>query len=372
MSHPWWRKPAKPTYLKTLSLPFSRRSMEFETSRSMLQCDLKNSETNSKKMSTAHKTSLTELGSAQGNSIACSLGRALNQVGDRWVLMIIHSAFLRNTRFSDIRRATGMARSLLIKRLQRMEACGIIERRLYDEKRQRYDYLLTAQGRDLFDTAMMIVRWERHWHDTPDVITLNIRHIPCEKLFTPQFSCSACGEEVATGEVELHAGPGASDEFTSSKDVRRSSITTPDISGADALLGWAGVILGDRWTPAIICSPLFGLTRFNDIQRFWRIAPNILTDRLMRMVKLEVMNLVPDDEGSAHLHYKLTKKGRDFFPILLTLMSWGDRWLSEPTGPPFYPVHKRCGQRFTPTVRCDQCQGEVALGEVILEPVAQA
>lgn len=113
-----------------------------------------------------HSSPLTA-DNAQGSNIACSLGETLALIGDRWVLMILHSAFTGNTRFSDIQRATAMSRSLLTRRLKRMESLGLLSKRLYDEQRNRYDYILTEKGADLADTAMMIVRWEQRWYPGP-------------------------------------------------------------------------------------------------------------------------------------------------------------------------------------------------------------
>ena len=55
-----------------------------------------------------------------------SARRALDILGDRWTLMILHLAFKRVRRFDDFRARIGIARSLLTDRLRRMEVAGMI------------------------------------------------------------------------------------------------------------------------------------------------------------------------------------------------------------------------------------------------------
>lgn len=69
-----------------------------------------------------------------------SARRALDLLGDRWTLMILHLAFKGVRRFDDFRAQIGVARSLLTDRLRRMEASGIIRRERYQERPPREEY----------------------------------------------------------------------------------------------------------------------------------------------------------------------------------------------------------------------------------------
>jgi hypothetical protein len=49
----------------------------------------------------------------------------------------------------------------------------------------------------------------------------------------------------------------------------------------------------------------------------------------------------------------------DVYPIVLTMMKWGDRWLASGSGPPMLLHHRRCGHRLDPVVVCDRCDEEL-------------
>src|SRR5688500_7862894 len=70
----------------------------------------------------------------------CSVARTLELVGERWTLLILRDAFLGVRRFDDFQRSLGIARNVLNTRLQRLCDCGLLERRLYQERPERYEY----------------------------------------------------------------------------------------------------------------------------------------------------------------------------------------------------------------------------------------
>ena len=281
--------------------------------------------------------------------------------------MLIYSLLMGARRFSEIQKATGMARSLLSNRLKRMQQYALIERRLYDEKLKRYEYILIEKGIDLFATAMMIVRWEKRWHYSPDVPMLHLRHTDCGQAFTPEMACIACNDVINPNDIIFTAGPGDGFDTVTDHKARRSTASPADLDRVDTALGRSMLILGDRWTPALITSEFFGLHRFNAIQEFWNIAPNILSDRLSRLWDLGILDQKIYQKNPPRYEYHLTEKGKDLYPTLLTLMHWGDRWFSKTHGVPHYMTHAACGAKFIQTIRCDQCKGPINYYNVTLD-----
>ena len=82
-------------------------------------------------------------------SETCSIARALSAIGDRWSLLILREAFLRTRRFADFQRHLGAARNLVADRLGKLVESGILERRQYQDRPARFEYILTRKGRDL-------------------------------------------------------------------------------------------------------------------------------------------------------------------------------------------------------------------------------
>ena len=92
-------------------------------------------------------------------------------------------------------------------------------------------------------------------------------------------------------------------------------------------------IVGDRWTILILRDVFRGLHRYDEFRRDLDIPRAVLADRLRRLVDGGVLaKRVYQDRPVRH-EYRLTEMGRELSPILVGLMQWGDRWLSE-DGPP--------------------------------------
>ena len=90
----------------------------------------------------------------------CALARALDQVGERWTLLIIRELFSRESRYADLREALpGIATNLLADRLRQLQADGIVE--AYDAPRpvRATVYRLTARGRELAPALRALVAW---------------------------------------------------------------------------------------------------------------------------------------------------------------------------------------------------------------------
>ncbi|WP_107655447.1 winged helix-turn-helix transcriptional regulator [Nocardia suismassiliense] len=91
----------------------------------------------------------------------CSMARALDLVGDRWILLIVRELLTQGPcRFSDLRRGLpGIASNLLADRLRDMESTGLIAR--HDEPPPVAATLisLTDRGRDLGGVVRELTRW---------------------------------------------------------------------------------------------------------------------------------------------------------------------------------------------------------------------
>ena len=206
---------------------------------------------------------------------ANSATRALNILGDRWTLMILYLAFQRVMRFDEFQSRIGLARSLLIDRLRRLQAVGIFTKVLYQERPARAEYHLSEMGLDLYSVALMIIRWEKRWFYDRANPAHSLKH-SCGKAFTPQFRCGHCGEIVSAREVYILEGPGAGFEPSPPPRAQRRSIVPPaGLNQGNPMLDRAFQVLGDRWTSHVIASAFLGRRRFNDFQSALGVAPNV-------------------------------------------------------------------------------------------------
>jgi DNA-binding HxlR family transcriptional regulator len=143
-------------------------------------------------------------------NISCSIARSLDIVGARWTPLILRDLFVGMTRFEDIRRDLGIAPNVLAARLENLDQHGIVERRQYQTAPDRYEYLLTAKGLDLYPVIATLLAWGDKWladPQGPPVITV---HSDCRHPTIAKTVCARCGGELNAANTSAVAGPGAS------------------------------------------------------------------------------------------------------------------------------------------------------------------
>jgi DNA-binding HxlR family transcriptional regulator len=120
-------------------------------------------------------------------------------------------------------------------------------------------------------------------------------------------------------------------------DVRRKTFARMNCSIAHAL-----ELVGEWWTMLILREAFLGTRRFHDFQANLGIARNILSARLKKLVTRGILEQVAG-VGGRRLEYRLTDKGRDFFPVLMALMQWGDRWVAGSDRAPVRVIDRSSG-----------------------------
>jgi len=139
----------------------------------------------------------------------CSVARALEVIGERWTLLILRDAFMGVRRFDDFQRSLGIARNVLNTRLQRLVEAGLLERRRYQERPERFEYRLTERGIDLWPAIVALMQWgDRHLAGDAGPPVL-ITHRDCGGRIDDRRTCEACGAQVSAREVTPVPGPGA-------------------------------------------------------------------------------------------------------------------------------------------------------------------
>jgi DNA-binding HxlR family transcriptional regulator len=127
-------------------------------------------------------------------------------------------------------------------------------------------------------------------------------------------------------------------------------------------------VLGERWTLLVLRESFRRVRRFEDFQRNLGIARNVLTDRLARLVDEGILRRERYQDRPARFEYRLTDKGRALWPVMMTLMQWGDRYYAEADGPPMIVRHRDCGGAVTTHLTCAKCGTELGPRDVTAEP----
>lgn len=286
----------------------------------------------------------------------CSVWRALEVVGDTSTLLILEASWLGARRFDDFRTRTGLLKALLSNRLKRLVSLGLLEKRLYCESPPRHEYIMTKKGGDLYWVSLMLLRWEKLWGNREGKIEVELTHKTCGNEFTPAPVCNHCREEIHAYDVDWREGPGVG--WMTPVYSRRRQLRDQDAQPT-SLLDEAAKLMGDRWASLILRSVFTGLNRYDEIRGDTAIATNILSERLSWLIERGVLKQKQYSKNPPRFEYHLTRKGMDYYPALLFLLQWGDKYFVSPEGPPLILIHKLCGQDLKPVVACSECKEDI-------------
>ena len=142
----------------------------------------------------------------------CSVAQCLEVVGEWWSLLIIRDVFLGVTRFDQFQERLGISRNILQQRLNHLVEADVLKKVPYSEHPPRYDYRLTAQGRDLWPVLTAMRQWGDRYA-APDGPPLHVVHKACGRVSHAVMTCSRCGERLTGRDVRAVPGPGDLDDL---------------------------------------------------------------------------------------------------------------------------------------------------------------
>lgn len=114
-------------------------------------------------------------------------------------------------------------------------------------------------------------------------------------------------------------------------------------------------VIGDRWTLLILRDCFLRVRRFDDFHTRLGIGRPILADRLSKLVDAFVLTKVAYQNHPPRYEYRLTPKGLDLYPVVMSIVHWGDVHMSGKKGRPLLHHHVRCNHQFDPLMVCSEC-----------------
>jgi DNA-binding HxlR family transcriptional regulator len=93
----------------------------------------------------------------------CPIARTADLIGDWWTPMVMREAFLGRRRFDEFQHALSLSRGVLAQRLARLVDVGLLERRPYQARPPRHEYVLTDKGRAFYPVLAAMWRWGSDW-----------------------------------------------------------------------------------------------------------------------------------------------------------------------------------------------------------------
>lgn len=117
-------------------------------------------------------------------------------------------------------------------------------------------------------------------------------------------------------------------------------------------------IIGDRWTMLVLRDAFSGIRRFEHFQNSLELTRHVLADRLKKLEREGILKRVKYQERPDRYEYRLTEKGFDLYPIVVSILKWGDKYTAEDEIP-VELEHRNCGGAADPRYVCGTCGEEL-------------
>ena len=142
--------------------------------------------------------------------MACPIARSLERVGEWWSILIIRDALHGFTRFDEFQKNLGIAPNMLARRLSALVDAGLLERRRYRERPPRYEYILTATGRDFRPVIVAMFAWGNR-HFAPEGASVLLIDRKSRAKVDPVLVDRRSGKPLDERDYVFAAGPAASE-----------------------------------------------------------------------------------------------------------------------------------------------------------------
>jgi DNA-binding HxlR family transcriptional regulator len=141
--------------------------------------------------------------------ITCSIARTLEVVGERWTLLVVRNSLTGMTRFEHFQQSLGIAPNVLADRLARLTDAGVLAHRKYQDRPERFEYVLTDKGRALWPVLAAMIAWGDSYYPPPAGSPKLLLHDGCGGRIAAELICTSCAAAVAPDAVTAVDGPGA-------------------------------------------------------------------------------------------------------------------------------------------------------------------
>ena len=151
----------------------------------------------------------------------CPVARSLERVGEWWSILILRDAFYGMTRFDEFQRSLGVAPTILTRRLKALVEAGLLERRPYQTRPVRHEYVLTERGRDFRPVILNLIAWGNR-HFAPEGTSVDMEDARTGSAVDPGFVERGTERPVPLRSIRIKAGP-AADSVLRERIARRKT-----------------------------------------------------------------------------------------------------------------------------------------------------
>lgn len=108
-------------------------------------------------------------------------------------------------------------------------------------------------------------------------------------------------------------------------------------------------VVGDRWTGLILRNAFHGMQTFDAFLDHLKVSPSVLSNRLQRLVDDGILKKQKARHDGRSFDYRLTEAGVDLYPVVVSMMDWGDKWRPSDKGTRLHLLERETGQPIAGT-----------------------
>lgn len=156
-------------------------------------------------------------------NMQCPIARSLERVGEWWSILILRDCFHGLRRFDEFEKSLGIAPNMLTKRLNGLVEAGLLERRQYNDRPPRFEYVLTERGRDFRPVLQALLTWGNK-HFAPEGASVLIVNQETGQIAEPVMVDGISGRPLSDPVFRSAPGP-AADERTRQRHTGRIGLS---------------------------------------------------------------------------------------------------------------------------------------------------
>jgi DNA-binding HxlR family transcriptional regulator len=155
----------------------------------------------------------------------CAIARSLGRVGEWWSILILRDAVAGMTRFEEFQKSLKIAPNILTRRLSALVDGGLLERKRYNERPPRDEYILTERGRDFRPVLTALLAFGNR-HFAPEGASVMIANTRTGAVADPMLVDRLTGRPLDSPEFALVPGPAATDATKARIAARAHRLST--------------------------------------------------------------------------------------------------------------------------------------------------
>jgi DNA-binding HxlR family transcriptional regulator len=151
--------------------------------------------------------------------VDCGVAQAVEQLGDKWTLVILRSAFHGIRRFDEFSEHLGIAANVLADRLAKLVEADILTKRKVEEDGRAVEYRLTPKGLDTYPMIIFLNQWAERWMAKPSGPRIEVLERKTGRPILPVQVQAESGQALGAYDTFMQSGPGGSEVLSRSQRI---------------------------------------------------------------------------------------------------------------------------------------------------------